>query len=59
MARLTAPTNSRKRKAGAVVNVDDSKVDALLRRGFTKSGSGDSAKKAPAKKAAAKKSSKK
>jgi hypothetical protein len=48
MAKLTAPN-------GAKVTVDDSRVDALLRRGFTK----PAAKKEAAKKAAAKKSSSK
>lgn len=47
MARLLAPS-------GAFVNVDDSRVEVLLSRGFTK----PAAKKATAKKAAAKKSSK-
>lgn len=45
MARLTSPT-------GATVSVDDSKVDGLLGRGFTREGA--DAKKAPAKKAATK-----
>ena len=45
MARLTSPT-------GSAVEVDDAKVDELLRRGFTEE------KKAPAKKSASSKSDK-
>lgn len=51
MARLIAPGNSRRRKVGAVVNVDDSRVDALLRHGFTEP-------KSAAKKASSSKSKK-
>ena len=59
MVRLVAPTNSRRRKVGAVVNVDDSKVDALLSRGFTRQSAAKSETKTAAKKTAAKKSSSK
>ena len=59
MARLIAPGNSRRRKVGAVVNVDDSSVDALLSRGFTKPAAAKAPAKTAAKKATAKKSSEK